>query len=154
MTPLEHPRLLNEPVTRAATDADAPVIAELLGGLGYSIERGFVRNRLALLSERPDESVLVAENLGKVGGVVSVHLFPLFHADYWIGRITAIVVRPDQRGRGMARLLLQAAEEFAWSRQCIRVEVDSGGSHYSAPIFYERTGYERVDRYFVKSRPR
>ena len=144
----------NEPATRAATDADAPVIAELLGGLGYSVERGFVRNRLALLSSRPDECVLVAENTGKVVGMVSAHLFPLFHADYWIGRITALVVRPDQRGRGMARLLLQAAEEFAWSRQCIRVEVDSGGSHYSAPVFYERTGYERVDRYFVKSRPR
>lgn len=147
-------RLLNAPTTRAATDADAPVIAELLGGLGYSVERGFVRARLAMLSTRPDDSVLVAEHMGGVVGVVSVHVFPLFHADYWIARIPALVVRPDQRGRGIARLLLHAAEDFAWGRNCIRVEVDSGGSHYTAPAFYERTGYERVDRFFVKARPR
>lgn len=146
--------MIHDPVTRNATDADAPVIAELLGSLGYSVERGFVRNRLALLSSRPDESVLVAEVDGKVAGVVSTHIFPLFHADYWIGRVTALVVKPDVRGRGVARLLLSGAEQYAWSRQCIRVEIDSGGSHYTAPAFYERTGYERVDRYFVKARPR
>ncbi len=146
--------MIHSPVTRPATDADAPVIAELLGSLGYSVERGFVRNRLALLSSRPDECVLVAENLERVVGVASIHIFPLFHADYWVGRITALVVKPDQRGRGVARLLMQAVENYAWSRQCIRVEVDSGGSHYTAPAFYERTGYERVDRYFVKARPR
>jgi N-acetylglutamate synthase-like GNAT family acetyltransferase len=146
--------VLNVPTVRAAAEADAPVIAELLGGLGYSVERGFVRNRLAMLSSRSDDSVLVAENLGQVVGVISVHVFPLFHADYWIGRITALVVRPDQRGRGVARVLMQAAEEFSWNRQAIRVEVDSGGSHYTAPAFFERTGYERVDRYFVKARPR
>ena len=146
--------MLNEPSVRAATETDAPVIAELLGGLGYSVERGFVRNRLALFDARPDEAVLVAEHLGRVVGVISLHIFPLFHADYWAGRITALVTRPDQRGRGVARLLLQAAEDVAWGRQCIRVEIDSGGSHYTSPAFYERTGYERVDRYFVKARPR
>jgi GNAT superfamily N-acetyltransferase len=144
----------NPPTIRAAAELDAPVIAELLGGLGYSVERGFVRQRLAQFGERPDESVLVAETLGRVVGVISVHLFPLFHADYWIGRITALVVRPDQRGHGVARQLLQAAEQFAWGRQAIRVEIDSGGSHYTAPAFYERTGYERADRYFLKARPR
>jgi N-acetylglutamate synthase-like GNAT family acetyltransferase len=146
--------MLNEPSVRDATETDAPVIAELLGGLGYSVERGFIRNRLALFASRPDEAVLVAESLGKVVGVISLHLFPLFHAELWVGRITALVIRPDQRSRGVARALLQAAENAAWGRQCIRVEIDSGGSHYTAPAFYERTGYERVDRYFVKARPR
>jgi GNAT superfamily N-acetyltransferase len=146
--------MLNEPSVRAATEADSPVIAELLGGLGYSVERGFVRNRLAAFDARPDEAVLVAEHLGRVVGVISLHLFPLFHADYWTGRITTLVIRPDTRGRGVARALLHAAEDIAWSRQCIRVEIDSGGSHYAAPAFYERTGYERVDRYFIKARPR
>jgi GNAT superfamily N-acetyltransferase len=144
---------LQQPITRTATEADAAVIAELLGGLGYSVERGFVRNRLALLA-RPDDAVLVAESGEQVIGVASIHILPLFHADYWIGRITALVVRADQRGRGFARALLSAAEEIAWKRQCIRIEIDTGGSHYTAPAFYERTGYERVDRYFVKSRPR
>ena len=146
--------MLNEPNVREATEADAPVIAELLGGLGYSVERGFIRNRLAMLATRPDEAVLVAEALGRVVGVISLHLFPLFHAELWVGRVTALVIRPDQRSRGIARAMLQAAETVAWGRQCIRVEIDSGGSHYTAPAFYERTGYERVDRYFVKARPR
>jgi GNAT superfamily N-acetyltransferase len=144
----------DSPTVRNAVELDAPVIAELLGGLGYSVERGFVRGRLAFFAERPDESVLVAEVSGRVVGVLSLHLFPLFHADYFVGRITALVVRPDHRGRGVARMLLQAAEQHAWSRQAIRVEVDSGGSHEAAPAFYERTGYERVDRYFLKARPR
>ena len=146
--------MLNEPSVRDATETDAPVIAELLGGLGYSVERGFIVNRLAMLASRPDDAVLVAEHLGNVVGVISLHLFPLFHAELWVGRITTLVIRPDQRSRGIARAMLQAAEALAWGRQCIRVEIDSGGSHYTAPAFYERTGYERVDRYFVKARPR
>ncbi len=146
--------MLNEPSVRDATEADAPAIAELLGGLGYSVERGFIVSRLAMLASRPDDAVLVAEHLGKVVGVTSLHIFPLFHAELWVGRITTLVIRPDQRGRGIARAMLQAAEALAWGRQCLRVEIDSGGSHYTAPAFYERTGYERVDRYFVKARPR
>jgi N-acetylglutamate synthase-like GNAT family acetyltransferase len=146
--------VVSDSFIRAATDSDAPGIAELLGELGYSIETNFVRDRLALLATRPDDFVLVAERQGAVAGLVSGHVFPLFHAEAWVGRITALVVPADQRRKGIGRLLLSAAEEFARGRRANRLEVTISGSHDPSVSFLEEGGYRRVDEYFVKTRLR
>jgi ribosomal protein S18 acetylase RimI-like enzyme len=148
LTPVTSP-----PEIRRAIASDAPKIADLLGELGYAAHPSFILERLTLLRGRPDACVLVAEAAETVIGVVAVHLFPLFHADVWTGRITALVVSAHQRRRGIGRLLLDAAEEFAWNARCTRVEVTSGGTHEPAPQFYESNGYERLDQHLVKMRP-
>ena len=145
--------MISAPDIRRATESDAPKIADLLGELGYSVHPSFILERLALLQSRPDACVLVAEQAESVIGVVTVHLFPLFHAAVWIGRITALVVGAHNRRRGIGGLLLDAAEAFAWQHGCTNVEVTSGGSHEPAPQFYESNGYERLDQHLVKMRP-
>jgi ribosomal protein S18 acetylase RimI-like enzyme len=144
--------VISAPDIRRATDSDAPKIADLLGELGYSVHPSFMLERLALLQARPDACVLVAEAAESVIGVVSVHLFPLFHADVWTGRVTALVVSARHRRRGIGKLLLDAGEAFAWQARCTRVEVTSGGTHEPAPQFYESNGYERLDQHLVKMR--
>jgi len=141
------------PEIRPAKASDAPKIADLLGELGYAVHPSFILARLNLLHGRPDASVLVAEAAENVIGVVAVHLFPLFHADVWTGRITALVVSAHHRRRGIGRLLLDAAEGFAWNHGCTRVEVTSGGTHEPAPQFYESHGYQRPGHHLVKMRP-
>jgi ribosomal protein S18 acetylase RimI-like enzyme len=141
------------PEIRRATASDAPKIADLLGELGYSVHPSFILDRLTLLHDRGDACVLVAEAAESVIGVVTVHLFPLFHADVWTGRITALVVSAHHRRRGIGTLLLDAGEAFAWAARCTRVEVTSGGTHEPAPQFYEGHGYERLDQHLVKMRP-
>jgi len=138
---------------RRATDSDAPKIADLLGELGYSVHPSFILERLRLLHAGPDADVLVAEQAEDVIGFASVNLFPLFHADVWTGRITALVVSAHHRRRGIGKVLLEAAEAFAWQRRCAQVEVTSGGTHEPAPQFYESHGYRRLDQHLVKMRP-
>ena len=145
--------MISAPAVRRAVDSDAPKIAELLGELGYSTHPSFVLERLQLLGARPDDAVFVAEFAEDVIGVVSVHVFAGFHADVWIGRITSLVVGAHQRRKGVGKLLLGTAEEFAYQRRCGTVEVTSGGTHEPAPQFYESSGYERRDQHMVKARP-
>jgi GNAT superfamily N-acetyltransferase len=141
------------PEIRRALDSDAPKIADLLGELGYSVHPSFILERLRMMQGRPDACVLVAERAEHVVGVVSTSLFPLFHADVWTGRITALVVGAHHRRRGIGKLLLEAAEAFAWQQRCTHVEVTSGGTHEPAPQFYEGNGYVRGDQHLVKMRP-
>lgn len=145
--------MISIPTVRRAVDADAPKIAELLGELGYSTHPSFILSRLELLGGRPDDAVFVAESAESVIGVVSVHVFALFHADASIGRITSLVVGAHHRRKGVGKLLLTAAESFAAQRRCSQIEVTSGGTHEPAPQFYESNGYERRDQHMVKSPP-
>ena len=97
--------------------------------------------------------MFVADAGDSVIGVVSVHVFALFHADASIGRITSLVVGAHHRRKGVGKLLLTAAESFAAQRRCSQIEVTSGGTHEPAPQFYESNGYERRDQHMVKSPP-
>jgi GNAT superfamily N-acetyltransferase len=145
--------VISAPAVRRAVDSDAPKIAELLGELGYSTHPSFILERLQMLGARSDDAVFVAEAAEDVVGVASVHVFAAFHADVWIGRITALVVGAHHRRRGVGKLLLNAAESFAYARRAGTVEVTSGGTHEPAPQFYESNGYEHRDQHMVKARP-
>jgi GNAT superfamily N-acetyltransferase len=145
--------VISAPTVRRAVDSDAPKIADLLGELGYSTHPSFILSRLQLVGARPDDAVLVAESTESVIGMVSVHVFPAFHADLWIGRITSLVVGAHHRRKGVGKLLLTAAEAFAAQRRCSQIEVTSGGTHEPAPQFYESNGYARLDQHMVKSPP-
>ena len=58
------------------------------------------------------------------------------------GGITSLWLGPEQRGRGLGRRLLAAAESEIRRRGCDRVVVATMSFH--APGFYRRHGYEEV----------
>ncbi len=145
--------MITAPAVRRAVDSDAPKIAELLGELGYSTHPSFILERMQFVGANPNDAVFVAELAEDVIGVTHVHVFAAFHADMTIGRITSLVVAAHHRRKGVGKLLLGAAESFAFQRRCATVEVTSGGTHEPAPQFYESNGYERRDQHLIKSRP-
>lgn len=59
--------------------------------------------------------------------------------------VAAIVVREDQRSRGIGRTLLHFAEEWAKQRGRYLIEIDSFDA-YQAGTFYSLLGYECRDR--------
>lgn len=138
---------------RTAVAGDAPQIAHLLGELGYPATEAFALDRLTFLADRPDDAVFVVDCAGELAGFLSFHISPLFHAAGNMGRITAMAVGRQFQRRGVGRQLVAAAEQFAWTHGCLRIEVTSGDHRLDAHAFYEAMGF-RVDiRRFIKSPP-
>lgn len=138
---------------RTFESADARSIAVLIRQLGYAADETFITSRLALLASSANDRIYVAECRARIVGLLSFHVFPLFHEPACLGRITALVVKEDSRGRGVGRALIEAAETFAWKVGCSRVEVTSGDSRSGAHAFYETVGYHRSHQRFLKMKP-
>src|SRR5687768_14398831 len=126
MVPADNQNEATSAVIRIARPEDAPAAAELLALLGYPSQVTDVERRISGSAISEGTVVFVADSANHVVGLLSFHCIPLFHADEPLGRITSLVVDPDYRQRGIGRLLVAAAEEFAWRCRCIRVEVTSG----------------------------
>jgi len=138
---------------RDAHADDASAVGVLLADLGYPMPEALAREKIALLAAREDDRVFVAEVGGEVAGVLSFHVMTLFHAPGNLGRITALIVVEQKRRAGVGRALCDAAEAFAWSRDCRRIEVTSGDHRSGAHAFYQRLGYQLDDhRRFIKQR--
>lgn len=135
---------------RSAEISDAGKVAALLKQLGYDASAILVENKIAVLTGSPNDMVLVAENQGKIAGVISLHVTELFHAPGRIGRVTALVISSDKRGKGIGKLLIEAADTFFRSSGCVRAEVTSGDHRPAAHAFYEAQGYIPDERRFLK----
>lgn len=135
---------------RSARRDDAFAAAELLAVLGYPSPVPHIEQRISDSAASADTAVFVAESAQRIAGVISFHCIPLFHANGFLGRITSLVVAPNYRQCGIGRLLVAAAEEFAWAHGCTRIEVTSGDHRPDAHAFYEHLGYQLDCRRFIK----
>ena len=122
---------------RPATPDDAGVVADLLTALGYPATAAQARERLSALDA--SDCVLVTE-----GGLIALHRVPRVAEGSPLGRITALAVAPERRGKGVGRALLSAAEDVARSWGCAVLEVSSGRrpEREAAHAFYRATGFD------------
>ncbi|GIG68699.1 GNAT family N-acetyltransferase [Phytomonospora endophytica] len=137
---------------RRAHIGDTAVLNELFVQLGYPQDApGATASRIQSWSEDPAGAALVAEADGKVLGVVAVHVCPYLERPGSWGRIVALVVSDRARRQGVAGRLVAAAEAFAESRGCVRMEVTSANRRDDAHGFYRSRGYadqsERSSRF-------
>jgi len=132
---------------RTATPADEEAILALLPQLfeapgarppSYTDERGRTGIRWAV--ERPEADILLALDGDALVGLASVY------ADIQSIRygkrcwLQDLVVSKDARNRGIGRLLLDAATEWARDRGCTHLELSSGMGRVDAHRFYRREG--------------
>ena len=143
------PKSKPTPLIRDARPSDAPRLVELIRELGAEIGEEQVRKNLAAL-KKSGNTPLVA-TLGKdVVGMCGVGHRIAIHRAAPLGRITALVVAQDAQGRGIGKMLVEAAEEWMRKRGCYLVEVTSNDRRSAAHAFYRHMGYERTSIRFAK----
>lgn len=131
---------------RLAVEADAAAISFLLGELGHPLEPGRVVRKLQAVRGSSVDRIWVAEfpeevRADALAGLLSFHAIPMLHTPGSLGRITALVVHPRMRGKGVGRRLVAVAEAFARERGCERLELTSAAHRREAHLFYEKLGY-------------
>jgi ribosomal protein S18 acetylase RimI-like enzyme len=148
------------PVVRRATPADLQRIGRL-GALLVEEHHGFDPQRFLAASrgtpegyasfistqlEDPDVAVIVADD---GGGVIGYAYAAVEGYDYMAlrgpaGVLHDVIVDPEHRGRGVGRLLLEAALEFLRSRNAPRVVLSTAEQNEAAQRLFASTGFRRT----------
>jgi GNAT superfamily N-acetyltransferase len=130
---------------RPALPEDASVIAELLGALGYPATADQVRRRLSALGD--SDCVLLTD-----GGLIALHRIPRLAEGDTLARITALVVTPERRGKGVGQALLRAGEEVArrWGSHLLEVSSGRRPERDAAHRFYPAEGFADADTQSVR----
>lgn len=136
-----------EVAIRGATPADLERLVRLLETL-FSIEADFrpdserQRRGLALMLAEPERRVvLVAEREGAVVGMVTAQLVVSTAEGGPSALVEDMVVESAERGRGIGRRLLSAAEAWAAARGATRLQLLADRENAPALGFYGRAGW-------------
>lgn len=139
------------PSIRLAIPADVGAITSLLTQLGYPASEGEMAARLTAMTRiGPPDRVMVCEVDGTVAGVMTLHLTPELHRAKPIGRVTALVVHENARGRGVGAAMMAEAERILRADGAGLLEVTSNMRRTDAHRFYERLGYQKTSFRFAK----
>ncbi len=128
---------------REARLTDSFAVARLLGQLGYDAGAADIGARLARVLARADHRFVVADTGGTVVGWLHASISEHIDADACV-LIEGLVVDRDHRGRGIGRLLLEQAEQWASENGCGLVRLRSTDARAAAHRFYEHLGYTHV----------
>jgi GNAT superfamily N-acetyltransferase len=144
-------------IIRPAVEADVSAILELIRGLAeyerapeqVVCDDARLRESLFPLKAgvKPDAEVLVASLGGTAAG------FAVFFHNYstWWGRrgiyLEDLFVRPEMRGKGIGKALLQALAQIARDRECARMEWSVLDWNQPAIDFYHSLGAVAKDEW-------
>ncbi len=125
---------------RAAQPADAAGLSALLGQAGIAVPPRLLAERIELLRMLPGAALLALE-WGPPSGLVVLHWYRGLGDAHPVAQITALLVDPDQRRRGIGRLLVKAASQAARVAGCDRLEIQVRAPHGALHAFCAATGF-------------
>lgn len=127
---------------RDAFPTDAPAIAGLVSSLAQSIGETspvtpeYVETYLAF----PGCSILLAENAGKIAGLLSYSVRPNLYHNGETAIIDELVVLENWRGQGIGSALLDTLLARLEVRGCVEVSVTTMSDNIGAVHFYRAHG--------------
>jgi len=133
---------------RRASASDADAVAGLAGELAQSFT--FSRSRFRIgypaLLAADDACLLLAVDGGERLGYLLGFRHLTFYANGPVAWVEEVLVRRQDRGRGIGRALMSAFEQWAAAQGCVLIAL---ATRRAAP-FYRALGYEESAVYFRK----
>lgn len=135
---------------REATLGDAVEIHALARELAETVgdahpDEGAVRTRLEALLGNPAARVFVAEEGGRLAGVVSLWIKPdLAHGDVVV-EVPMLVVSEDHRRNGVGRLLMSRVSDVAAENEASQIDLVTTRANVAARDFYKALGFTEAD---------
>ncbi len=93
---------------------------------------------------------LIAAEWGPPIGLVLLHWYRTLEADQPVARITTLLVAPDERRRGIGRLLVKAAAQAARMAGCGTMAVTADPAETASQEFCRASGFTDVGRCFLR----
>ncbi|WP_426043980.1 GNAT family N-acetyltransferase [Caulobacter sp. DWR3-1-2] len=135
---------------RAADNGDVDGLVELLKTAGLTIARDKLAPRLSAMQDQSG-ALLIADEWGPPSGVIAVHWHSVLTADLKVGWISALLVDPDRRRNGVARLLLKAVSQAARSAGCGELVLHAPTEHGDLHTFCLATGFVESGEIFTRA---
>jgi len=138
---------------RKAASEDIKELASLMGELGYPTTLEQMKVRFHNIEGASDHYTLVAGYKGRIVGMIGFHTGFLYSEDGIYVRIIALVVDSSVRSKGIGKLLLAEAENYARKLGANGIVLNSGNrsEREHAHQFYKNMGYSAKSTGFVKS---
>ena len=128
---------VHRPLIEAATAADEEAVAALWRDAGLTRPWNDPHADFARAVTGPASAVLVARGADAIDGSVMVG------CDGHRGWVYYLAVRPRQRGAGLGRALMAAAEDWLRARGAPKIQLMVRDDNDAALGFYEALGFER-----------
>jgi N-acetylglutamate synthase-like GNAT family acetyltransferase len=137
---------------RKAETGDVDALCDLMTELaGHSISREGMLDRLEHVEKSDIDYLFVCEENNGILGLLGFRLRVNLEEVSKFGEISAIVVRPESRKRGVGRYMMDYADELARDLGCKGMWLVSGfAREEEAHKFYKRLGYEINGYRFVR----
>jgi len=125
---------------RLLQSSDQRVASDLLRQLGYDVAPTELASRINRVLANPTHFAAVAEESGKIYGLVHAYERPALEKAYEVV-LQSLVVDQSARRRGIGKGLMIAAEAWAKSRGIEQVVLHTRIDRDDARPFYEHIGY-------------
>lgn len=135
---------------RAAAPIDAPGLVDLFAACGHAINAREIAERL-VAARQASGAALIAAQWGPPSGIVVLHWYQTLDDDRPAAQITTLLVNPEERRRGIGRLLLKAAAQAARSAGCGRLELLAPSDALPLQEFCRTTGFVEAGAVFTRS---
>ena len=137
---------------RKAETGDVDALCDLMTELaGHNISREELLDRLEHVENSDIDFLYVCEEDGNILGLLGFRLRMNLEEVSKFGEISAIVVRPESRKKGIGRYMMDYADELAREFGCTGMWLVSGfGREEEAHKFYKRLGYKINGYRFIR----